>query len=757
MLNETSFLNNEEKNSIKQFLEFYESIVLFQDIVSVANQTSLNEKLFVEFLHKITPTQMITKNDNNLNKSIEVMLILIHKYLFNENDIFCHKNVNNNETYSHYINKIGKFVDLFNNVFINIINFISSNFDDDINKIHLFLDFLNKYKIEEEKFFKSDLRISPQKMYLIYQINKTLTLNLTYYLNNFDENKYTQPSNKSVLKEDNVKDFIYFYTNFNDLLFKNQHLILFKYQYEMKIKENKQYLNDYYEKFVKNQDFVIFRIQYEFNKVLSSIRFENVDIIKQDFVFEFMNKQLLNNNCLFNDSIDFLNIVNNKLNYIYNYKRLEDCYFEFMDTFIINESLNNTDIFNTYLKNVSSIKHNILPIKNDILSINDAHNIFNLINNKNKNTFHYVLDLSINNSDLDTLYTKKRMINSLDFTDYVKSFFYNISLTEEHLSLIKKHFVFSDDNICSDLNNIVDYDFFIKNIEITILRYILIKYVSKNKDEKKGNVLIKQKHFVNNFHKNYDVLKVIFKTLIKSKMAMSFLNEFINDNDLNNFIKNNILNNKSSIKLINDILKFVDVVDYKMKGKLYVDNKFEGEPALILNINLMIFNYLNLKTDSDLYIDFVNDLNKNFGYLMLNKCVFSNLHLENTPNVYNEIITRLKNIYLKYKTFDDTSEVLNSVIDDDSFYVSKKESNSVFLINLLNKKKLSFDLIKKIMIELDFKVDVIELKEKINSINNSNIIFNKNSEILLNIIRRYNDMFYGIDDKDKKRMKKIKI
>ena len=142
---------------------------------------------------------------------------------------------------------------------------------------------------------------------------------------------------------------------------------------------------------------------------------------------------------------------------------------------------------------------------------------------------------------------------------------------------------------------------------------------------------------------------------------------------------------------------------------------------------------------------------------MLNKGMFSDLYLENTINIYNEIITRLKNIYLKYKTSDDTSEVLNYVIDDDSFYVSKKESNSVFLINLLNKKKLSFDLIKKIMIELDFKVDVIELKEKIISINNSNIIFNKNSEILLNIIRRYNDMFCGIDDKDKKRMKKIKI
>ena len=748
MLNETNSLSNEEKNAIKQFLEFYESVALFQGIVSIGNQISLNEKLFVEFLHKSMPVQMITKNDDSLNKTIEVMLNLIYEYLFSENDIFCHQNVNENKNYSHY--------NLFNNTFIGIVNLISSNFDD-VNKANLFLDFFNKYKIEEESFFLRDLRISPQKMYLIYKINKTIALNLTYYLANFDKNTYTPPSDQCVLKEDNVKDFICVYTNFNDLLFKNQHLMLCKYQNEMKIKENKQYLNDYYEKFVKNKDFVMFRIQYEFNKVLSTIRFENVDIIKQDFVFEFMNKQLLNINFLFNNFVDFLNIVNSKVNYIYNYNRLEYCYFEFMDTFIINGSLNNTDIFNTYLKNVSSIKHNILPIKNDILSINDAHNIFNLIDNKNNNTFHYVLDLSINNSDLDTLYTKKRMINSIDFKDYVKSFFYNISLTEEHLSLIKKHFIFSYDNIYSGLNNIVTYDLFIKNIEITILRYILIKYVSKNKDEKVGNVIIKQKYLVDDFYKNYDVLKVIFKTLIKSKISMSFLNEFINDNDFNDFIKNNILNNKSSIKLINDILKFVDVVDYKMKGKLCVDNQFEGEPDLILNINLMIFNYLNLKTDSDLYIDFVNDLNKNFGYLMLNKGMFSDLYLENTINIYNEIITRLKNIYLKYKTSDDTSEVLNSVIDDDSFYVSKKESNSVFLINLLNKKKLSFDLIKKIMIELDFKVDVIELKEKINSINNSNIIFNKNSEILLNIIRRYNDMFYGIDDKDKKRMKKIKI
>ena len=64
------------------------------------------------------------------------------------------------------------------------------------------------------------------------------------------------------------------------------------------------------------------------------------------------------------------------------------------------------------------------------------------------------------------------MINSLDFTDYVKSFFYNISLTEEHLSLIKKHFIFSYETIYSDLNNIVTYDLFIKNIEITIFEIL---------------------------------------------------------------------------------------------------------------------------------------------------------------------------------------------------------------------------------------------------------------------------------------------
>ena len=60
------------------------------------------------------------------------------------------------------------------------------------------------------------------------------------------------------------------------------------------------------------------------------------------------------------------------------------------------------------------------------------------------------------------------------------------------------------------------------------------------------------------------------------------------------------------------------------------------------------------------------------------------------------------------------------------------------------------------MIELKFKIDV-ELKDKINSINNNNIILNKNSEILLNIIKRYNDMFSGIDEKNKQKTRKIKI
>ena len=84
MLNETNSLSNEEKNAIKQFLEFYESVALFQGIVSIGNQISLNEKLFVEFLHKSMPVQMITKNDDSLNKTIEVMLNLIYEYLFLE-------------------------------------------------------------------------------------------------------------------------------------------------------------------------------------------------------------------------------------------------------------------------------------------------------------------------------------------------------------------------------------------------------------------------------------------------------------------------------------------------------------------------------------------------------------------------------------------------------------------------------------------------------------------------------------------------
>ena len=125
MLNETNSLSNEEKNAIKQFLEFYESVALFQGIVSIENQISLNEKLFVEFLHKSMPVQMITKNDDSLNKTIEVMLNLIYEYLFSENDIFCHQNVNENKNYSHY--------NLFNNTFIGIVNLISSNFDD-VNK-----------------------------------------------------------------------------------------------------------------------------------------------------------------------------------------------------------------------------------------------------------------------------------------------------------------------------------------------------------------------------------------------------------------------------------------------------------------------------------------------------------------------------------------------------------------------------------------------------------------------------------------------
>lgn len=454
------------------------------------------------------------------------------------------------------------------------------------------------------------------------------------------------------------------------------------------------------------------------------------------FIVKFINRIKYINHLLNNNKY---NLILNSYEYLGSYIITDSIILQFMEELIIK--------FKNYI---------IIDIQKFLVIVKDINNfyydkIINIIKNILTNNFKINFNLKLPNltniyhltEKIKYYYKVTKYYNFIDFNDFIKVIIYNISSTIMNANIKDIYFIFT--NLFPKLIIIIKN----KSIMINIMDILLHK-LNKNT----FNVIFK---IITN---NIDYIKIDYLALIINNLYIEEYVDFIDESIKNNFEETSFLENAIIfIKFINNDEKLFNYYNKKL-------------------LNRLIFMFDNNLDNYDIEFKIIKKFNNKYYYNKLHKLITDVRKSYNNYNNNNYKILIVSHIWnLNYSTLDlkKFNGILNKYLNDyENKYLIDTNDKMIKWLPHYGKIMINYLNIDILMLPIQFMIlelfeDVSRIKfddifsifinsnydnkfqyNIIDSLIDSNIIFNENSYLILNDTPTFKnnliDIFFSISN-----------
>lgn len=732
----------ESNNNLKLFQEFINNIIKDKDIKNLdnyhkhlsyichfckymqyimkKNKDKINEEKFNIF----DPAQFINIELNDLKKHEELIIILKNFLDFAYSIIISMNNLRNNHAHTNFDSN----------------NWINSQQEKIIEKLYTkLLKFYNpEYKIN--KIFTN----AKQKFYFCLSFFLSHKI-LNRYLSHFNVFKEVQQWDKYI--DIDIISFDYNVMgkwNTNNYVCQNTANNLIKLMQENKNFGDKKSLKTHYKKIWKNiYNILYFHCNQYNNEILNNDKKDNIDINKDNKYVVLYDK--------YTEIVNYKNIVNNSIRGLITYDKFPPyTLIIFPYKYLINKLSEEID------KKPITITHKMIfdfyfsDFKNNLFEYEDFKKFIDyILNIKKSSNPNNTNDFCTNQNDIKNCFLNRLKSNrqiwgdKLAFLKWSKHFFKNIQNSSQDSENKNEITKLINENINrynakNKFNKI--YNFILKNINVDKKEEFIKRYQIKNNINnlelyiKNINSMKKSYSYFtnndNNYKNVYAVSKRDFRYLILFSNFKDMIIEFkkIYSNYINDELKRFIDNYEENLKideLFNNINEYM-WNNHKNTSKL-------SSWCTIPKNNNQNRNYFS---------KFVNIINNNKNYKLINKKIFKNtyyldyqilyllseIHFDQQDfiNSYEQFLVQILDSYIHNKNNETIILVRNSfmhITDERSNIDTKKKI--LELLKLYNKKKDIINIIPNIKIpqKCDHKIEklVEEIKNKINNNTNSNL------------------------------------